>query len=60
MVKHDGNFNHQSGWWLLLTSLKNDGVRQDDDIPKYGKNVPNHQPAQFKYLQTNLAVTNQL
>jgi hypothetical protein len=28
MVKHDGNFNHQSGWWLMLTSLKNDGVRQ--------------------------------
>ena len=25
MVNHDGNFNHQSGWWLLLTPLKNHG-----------------------------------
>jgi hypothetical protein len=41
-----------AGWWLLLTPLKNDGVRKngkDDNHPiemmeTCYPNVPNHQP----------------
>ena len=35
MVNHDGNFNHQSGWWLLLTPLKNHGGSESPNIYIY-------------------------
>jgi hypothetical protein len=46
MVTNHRNPQTYPGWWLSPTPLKNDGLRQLDDYPIYGKTKTlwNHQP----------------
>jgi hypothetical protein len=46
-----------TGWWLLLTPLKNDGLRQfgmiiiPNMMEKTNKHVPNQQPAIYEKIK---------
>ena len=44
-----------SAWWFQPTPLKNDGVRQDDDIPNIWKknHVPNHQSETVSIIRSS-------